>query len=272
MWRKGKGKIKIIKIKIMIECSIKPTAGINTCNIFATAEKKQSNYLYDNKECYNKFARVYQHRKESGLVAEHLLEPISRALDTEIGKESYRVIELGCGTANILTGLANLPDGHRYNLYGIDFSEKMIEYARKNCLSSERTKNIEIANENVLNIEDVSSLPFEEKDKFDMVIMVALIHLFPEKDARKLLDNVKNLLYPNGLIYIDTTREKVCREAEMTLKKDYGIFAKRLRAYWTKESFEEFLNDCGFDIIYSDDNHESDGKMWLQRFIKIKNG
>ncbi|MDR3047936.1 MAG: class I SAM-dependent methyltransferase [Bacteroidales bacterium] len=229
--------------------------------------KKYSSYINLNKRCYNTIAVDYESRYKAGLVAKHLVRIIDNALKKYIRKENYRILELGCGTGNIFAGFMELPDKNIYQLYGIDFSKNMIKYAE-----GKRT-NANIKNKNVLNITNVSSLPFVEKDKFDMVIMVALIHLFPKKDAKRLLANVKNILNPNGLIYIDTTEEKQFVDGEITEKQGYSEPIRRLRTKWTEESFEEFLNECGFDIIpeFSDNHKTKDGaeKVWLQRIINL---
>jgi ubiquinone/menaquinone biosynthesis C-methylase UbiE len=221
-----------------------------------------------NKRCYNTVAAYYEARSKAGVVAKHLVRIITNAMKSNISKENYRILELGCGTGNIFAGFMELSDRNSYQLYGIDFSKNMIKYAE------DKHTNANIRNKNVLNIKNVSSLPFAEKDKFDFVIMVALIHLFPRKDAKKLLTNIKNILNPNGLIYIDTTKEAKFVDGEITEKQGYSVPIKRLRTQWTEESFEEFLNECGFDIIkeFTDNHKTTDGaeKVWLQRIVKIK--
>jgi SAM-dependent methyltransferase/DNA-binding XRE family transcriptional regulator len=228
--------------------------------------KKINHYINIGKRCYNALAEEYQARYNTGEAAKHLVPIIDNALKDKIKKDNYRILELGCGTGNLLEEFKKL-DENRYDLYAFDYSKEMIKYAREKC------PNASIVNKNVLTIgNDINSLPFEEKDKFDIIIMVALIHLFPRKDAEKLLKNIKGLLNPNGLIYIDTTLEMVFRDGLITDKQGYKIALPRLRTYWTEESFEKFLDSCGFEIIkdYSDNNKSNRGKIWLQRIAKIK--
>ena len=235
---------------------------------------KYPSYIKVNKLCYNTIAGDYEARFRAGLVAKHLVRIITKALKKNINNENYRILELGCGTGNIFAGFMELLDKESYQLYGIDFSENMIKYAK----DKHTTANIE--NQNVLSIKNTSSLPFASKDKFDIIIMVALIHLFPREDAKKILNNIKKILNTNGLIYIDTTEEFSFRDGEITDKKitdregNVVQIVKRLRTKWTEASFEDFLDECGFEIIqeYSDNHKTTDGaeKVWLQRIVKIK--
>ena len=233
---------------------------------------KYPSYIKVNKLCYNTIAGDYEARFRAGLVAKHLVRIITKVLKKNINKENYRILELGCGTGNIFAGFMELPDKEKYQLYGIDFSENMIKYAK----DKHTTANIE--NQNVLSIKDISSLPFASKDKFDIIIMVALIHLFPREDAKKILNNIKKILNTNGLIYIDTTEESNFIDGEITDKKitdrEGNVLrtVKRLRTEWTEKKFEDFLDECGFDIEFiHNKNHEDDrGKIWLQRIAKIK--
>ena len=236
------------------------------------------NYINTNKKCYNAFADDYQARYNAGEMAKQLVRIINKALKEKVRKYDYRILELGCGTGNILEGFKILQEKfhnkYKYNLYAIDFSKKMIAYAK------DKYQDANIVNKNALTLSDnILSLPFKKKEKFDIIIMVAFIHLFPRKDAEKLLNNIKGLLNPNGLIYIDTTKASEFKDGEITEKQgkiidEQGniISMPRLRTYWTEESFEKFLDNCGFEIIkdYSD-NHESNrGKIWLQRIVKLK--
>ena len=238
------------------------------------------NYININRECYDAFADVYQARYNAGETAKHLVRIIKDALEKEIGGHNYRILELGCGTGNILEKFKELQekssDECTYSLCAIDFSKNMIAHTKEKC------PDIEVYNVDVLTLSnDISSLPCEKKEKFDFVMMVALIHLFPRKDAEKLLNNIKGWLKPNGLIYIDTTDEIEFKDGEMVDKQgkmtdEKGntilISKKRLRTSWTEKSFEEFLNSCGFEIIkdYSANHKTRRRKTWLQRIVKMK--
>jgi len=153
-----------------------------------------------NKKCYDTLAKEYDETNNANGFGKQLAQELNNALEEYTKKENYRVLELGCGTGHVLAGFMELPNSDKYKLYGIEFSENMAKYAKKNCPQAI------IANINILDIDDIFTV-FNEKDKFDIIIMASFIHLFPRKEAEILLKKVKEWLNPDGLIYISTTVE-----------------------------------------------------------------
>jgi len=222
--------------------------------------EKQPYYIRINQICYDTLADEYYSKPNGFVVGKHIAETTIDKFESQNSIEKkdpriFRILEIGAGTGTIVAALNN---NRRYKLYGIDFSKKMVEYAKKNC------PRIEIVTRNILSIRDI---PFEG-GKFDVIIMAALIHLFPYKDAAKLLSRIKNWLNPNGLIYIDTTKESEFKDGEISEKEGYSIKVHRLRARWTEERFEKLLSDCGFYTIYRKNHEAHNGKIWLRRVVK----
>ena len=223
-------------------------------------------YININRRCYNKLAPEYLKKDKTFDVGIQLAKIVTEQIEENIGSESNRtikILELGVGVGTILKALNS---DNRYELYGIDLSEKMVELAKDNC------KRAEIVRRNVLNIDDISNV-FKSVDKFDCIIMAAFIHLFPRKDAETLLNKIKTWLNPDGIIYIDTTEEGKFKKGEISEKQEYNKKAYRLRTRWTKDTFKNLLNDFGFEIVFNDNyppNPASNEKQWLRRVVKLK--
>ena len=72
-----------------------------------------------------------------------------------------KILDVGCGNCRHL-----LPF-HDYDLYGLDFSEEMLRYARKFC----EKHNIDVK----LVLGDCKTLPFHD-NVFDLVLCIAVLH------------------------------------------------------------------------------------------------
>ncbi len=179
-------------------------------------------------------------------------------------KDKINTLELGCGPGAILQVLR---EHMQVKSYAIDFSEKMTYYARR-C--NEKAK---IVTENVLDIVDIDSC-FAEKlqGNIDVVIMAAFIHLFSIDDARIIMNRIKEWLSPNGLVYLDTTKEPVFRDGEIKIKELHeGKEIMHFRTLWKKEEFNNFLHDCGYTIVAQHEHlAKGTGKIWIRTIIRCE--
>lgn len=103
------------------------------------------------------------------------------------GHSSPRVLEVGVGTGK---ALPLYPQD--YKVVGIDFSEGMLQQARKK-VEKHNLENVEVA------FGDAMDLQFDDNE-FDIVIMSYLISTVP--DPVKVLNEVKRVCKPSGQILI----------------------------------------------------------------------
>ncbi|PZU84722.1 MAG: class I SAM-dependent methyltransferase [Chryseobacterium sp.] len=97
------------------------------------------------------------------------------------------ILEIGCGPANISKYISNkIPDAH---IFGIDYSEKMIELAKKNVPNGKFE---------VMDCRDIDRF----KDKFDAIISGFCLPYINEKELDKFISDINNLLKDNGLFYL----------------------------------------------------------------------
>ena len=97
---------------------------------------------------------------------------------TGIGK----VLDLGCGVGSLA------PLFKRKNYLGIDIDKKSIEFARK--------KNLRYK----FQVADVTDFQFN--DKFDLILIVGVLHHLNNGDVRKTLEGVSNCLKKDGKLIV----------------------------------------------------------------------
>lgn len=226
-------------------------------------------YIELNKLAYDSLAEEYFERlvkydKYYQIVGEKICEEI---FETEILKEKIKdncnlnILELGCGPGAILQALRRYP---YIKAYAIDFSEKMSYFAQKS--NPEATVKVK----NVLDVKNIDNI-FENdlQENVDVLIMAAFIHLFPRKDAEKILIKIKEWLTRDGVVYLDTTEEECFCDGEIRVKKIVGKQEiKHLRTQWTFQTFNRFISDCGYKIISQKRHLSNNGTFWLRTIIQ----
>lgn len=125
-------------------------------------------------------------------------------------KPGYRILELGCGTADSWKGKLSLLDGGSY-LTLTDFSAGMLETARKNINGS---ANVDFK------VVDIQSIPYED-NTFDVVIANMMLYHVPDLD--KGLSEVRRVLKPGGVFYCATYGEHGIMEFINDTLREYQI-------------------------------------------------
>lgn len=129
--------------------------------------------------------------------------------------ERARILDYGCGYGRTL---GELSEAGYENLFGMDFSERMLRRCRKEVFQSRLIRN------------DGSGLPLQP-NSFDAVLLFAVLTCIPDDDEQRiLLTEVGRVLRPGGLIYLSDlllnddarNRERYQRFAEAY--KCYGVF------------------------------------------------
>lgn len=100
---------------------------------------------------------------------------------------SPTILEIGCGPANILKYISNkILDA---DIFGIDYSDKMIELAKKN---------VPIGKFEVMDCRDI----YKIEDKFDAIISGFCLPYLNSKEINNFLSSVNNLLKNEGIFYL----------------------------------------------------------------------
>lgn len=119
-------------------------------------------------------------------------------------KASGKVLDIGCGEGLILRSL----EKKGFKTTGIDFSEEKISRAT-----------IKSPNSNLIWGDFIR---YNFTGRFDVVLAISLIHLFPKKEIPNLFEKIKNRLYDDGLLVISCSEksfERNRKEIEKHFKK-----------------------------------------------------
>ena len=107
---------------------------------------------------------------------------LKRYLNLVPGKE---VLDLGIGQGRNSIPLAELG----FNVTGVDYSTKCLEICKNTC--------------NKLNLVQSDIRTFDiEKYKYDMILSGYVLHFLHKNDSYKIIENIKNNIKNNGIVYI----------------------------------------------------------------------
>lgn len=134
-------------------------------------------------QTWNKIAKIYQDKFMD-------LDLYNDTYDTFcelLSKKKTTVLEMGCGPGNITKYL--LTKNENLKITGIDISQNMIEFAKKNNPKAEFI------------IMDCRKIDRLDK-KFDAIVCGFCIPYLSQNDCIKLIYDCKNLLQNSGILYL----------------------------------------------------------------------
>lgn len=188
--------------------------------------------------------------------------PIKVQVFSEMINKEAKILDIGCGYGRVLNELSL--NGYK-NLYGVDFSYKMIERGRKQFPKINFT------------VQEDKRLPYED-NSFDSIILFAVLTcIVVDEDQIFLMNEIKRVLKPNGLLYINdfllNTDERNVERYNMYEDKynKYGVFELSegaiLRHHdlkWIKEITSDFKEVKLEKVEYTTMNgNKSNGVTYL---------
>lgn len=186
-------------------------------------EDNRGNYLDINKETYDKSVEFAEESMKNPQNYNTVVEKLGQYLT---GKEL--VLELGPGNGYVLKLLSD--KGHK--VVGIEFSRERAELSKKTAPKAE------------IIIEEFLTYNFGAQ-KYDLIIALEFIHLFPPKEFKEIMDKIYNLLNKNGLTILTTTMNEASSEGY--LRRADGLL--RYRRKFTKEELKEILKSYNYEIL-----------------------
>jgi len=154
-----------------------------------------------------------------------------------------RLLNVGCGH-----GADFVPFRNGFDLYGVDFSAGMLEYARKYAAKSELDVNLALA--------DASRLPFRDSS-FDWAISVATYHHIRTPGARlSALVELRRVLRPGGEAFITAwnrwqPRFWLSRKETLVPWRTKGIVVQRYYYLFARGELERLTRQAGLDVLRS---------------------
>ena len=150
-------------------------------------------------------------------------------------KSSITIADLGAGDGSLLVGLKL--QGHLKNakkVIAVDLSEER-------CLRLKQIKGFSVV------CADVTKVDKLKNNTIDLIICTQVIE---HVDQYKLLQEIKRLLRPDGILYIASIVKKPYGWwYYKTAKGEWALDPTHLREYKSKEEFESVLVSSGFKIM-----------------------
>lgn len=148
------------------------------------------------------------------------------------GKE---VLDLGIGQASNSIPLFKLG----FNITGVDCSSKCLHICKENCPE--------------LNLIESDIRTFDiEKNKYDLILSRYVLHFLHKDDNYKIIENMKNNVKENGLIYITVFSTEDFRIKKFSNNPDFEelenhIFHNKIHdtyiSFFTKEEIKNLFSD-----------------------------
>lgn len=152
-------------------------------------------------------------------------------------KQTGNVLDLGSGSGRHLTKIK------KGKMVLVDFSEKMINLAKKKAKKNKIKASFQVA--------DISKLPFEN-NFFDSAISISAIHCTPKKQHKKIIKELFRVLKPRAKALIGVWNKESKRFKKYKEKERYiGWTDKGKRYYYlfTEKEIHNLFKKAGFKIL-----------------------
>ncbi|MEK7614069.1 MAG: class I SAM-dependent methyltransferase [Patescibacteria group bacterium] len=196
----------------------------------------------DLKETYNKIAEDWNidHKNDDWWV---------KGTDKFISllKPGSTILDVGCGSGDKSSYFIK----REFQVTGIDFSEGMIDIARREVPGGEFF---------VFDMRDAGKL---EKNFDAVFIQAALLHI-PKKEAESVVRGFVDKLNKGGLLYIAVKEIRPGKpEEEIRTENDYGYDYKRFFSYFTLDEIKVILKNSKLSVVYENVSI-SGNTRWIQ--------
>jgi ubiquinone/menaquinone biosynthesis C-methylase UbiE len=174
-------------------------------------------------------------------------------------KGEGKILDLGCGSGRNFTKI----DG---KIYGVDFSKKMLGYAKERA----EKHNIDVE----LKEAEATKLPFKD-NFFDSAIFIRALHCIETEEGReKALKELLRVLKPNAKALItvwnrDQPRFKDYGKASLIPWEHKGKKFMRYYYLYEQDEFFELLKKVGFENIKIENKENIEGTYSKKNIVAV---
>lgn len=149
-------------------------------------------------------------------------------------KPGALVLDVGCGAGVKSRYLL----GKGLKVVGVDFSEKMVEIARRE---------VPDATFRAADIKNLSVLA----ESFDGILAQAVLLHIPKAEAGAVVKGLRDKLEDGGYLYIAVKQKREGGKEEEILKEDdYGYEYERFFSYFTLPEIQKYVSNAGLEMCY----------------------
>lgn len=159
-------------------------------------------------------------------------EEIEKLIKLKKGK----ILEIGCGNCRNLKDFAKAG----FVCYGIDFSRKMLKFARLYC----KKYGFKV----ILKKAKVESLPFKN-NTFDYLLAIAILHHLKPRQQIKAVKEMYRVLKDDGLALISVWNKKSKLKEEFVPWKIKNKIYLRYYYFFSLEELKKLFYEEGFKIL-----------------------
>ncbi|KAH7355695.1 putative ubiE/COQ5 methyltransferase [Pyrenochaeta sp. MPI-SDFR-AT-0127] len=153
-------------------------------------------------------------------------------------KEGETVVDLGCG-AGFDVFLASNKVGEKGMAWGVDMNEDMLKKARLNA-SKTGTTNVSFVQSRITAIDIPTA-------SADVIISNCVINLVPYDEKHLVFKEMHRLLKPGGRVAVSDILSK--KPLPEDLKSNVALYVGCVAGASSKEDYEEWLKEAGFDNV-----------------------
>jgi 2-polyprenyl-3-methyl-5-hydroxy-6-metoxy-1,4-benzoquinol methylase len=208
---------------------------------------REDDYLEINRRSFDELALEFEEKIDTRVQGtQELVNTFVRAAQ-ERGRPRT-VLEVGPGSGYV----ARLLLDQGFQVTCVEFSPMMAEVARRTAPGA------------TLIVDEFLKHDFDGV-RYDCVLAIAFIHLFPHDDRRRVMGKLVELLAPQGLVLISTT-EHALPEDGYRKKSNFRLSrTPRYRHMFTHRELQSLVADAGLCVLHEWVNADLEevGKRWM---------
>ncbi len=213
------------------------------------------NAIKDNNFSFNNFKNLTEKQAENfmkGMQANAV--PQAEYIASKYNFENHNILDIGAGTGTYLITVSK-----KYQ----SIKGKMIDLPQ---VSKIQNRNIEIEHlkDRLVSVSCDYNIDFP-KENYDDVFLFAVVHQEPEENVRNLLDNIYNVLKPNGRLFLTSfflNDDKISPEFSVQFALEMLANSKNGKVY-THNEIKKLLKDSNFKNIERIDDIPSPATLYI---------